>query len=382
MLIRRDSVPYWRLSGFYLFYFAGLGVVMPYWSLYLQSLGFGPAAIGELVAMMMVTRIVAPYLWGWIADRRGLRMSIVRFASFLTMVSFAGIFIGQSYWQLIFITCLFSFFKNASLPQFEAATLSHLGERTHSYSRIRVWGSIGFIATVVGVGYLLEHQPVALVPVLVLIFFAGLWLMSLSVPERAVTHQPHPHGSIYTVLRRPSVMALLAVCFLMQLSHCPYYTFYTIYLESYAYTRGTIGLLWALGVAAEVLIFFWMHRLLARFKLRDLLLASLFVSGVRWLLIGYFVEFPSILLGAQLLHAASFAVYHAVAIQLFHEHFTGRHQGRGQALYSSVSFGAGASLGTLLSGYTWDAAGAQASYTWAAAACALAYWITRRFINH
>ena len=63
-------MPYWRLSGFYFFYFATLGVLVPYWGLYLQSVGFTPVDIGNLVAILMFSRIVAPMVWGWIADHR------------------------------------------------------------------------------------------------------------------------------------------------------------------------------------------------------------------------------------------------------------------------------------------------------------------------
>ena len=82
---------YWRLSGFYLFYFATLGALVPYWSLYLKDLGFNVAEIGELVAILMATKLVAPNVWGWIADHTGRRMAIIRLASFLSLILFAGV---------------------------------------------------------------------------------------------------------------------------------------------------------------------------------------------------------------------------------------------------------------------------------------------------
>ena len=76
-----DATPYWRLSGFYLVYFASLGALIPFWGLYLQDLGHDAAAIGELMALLLATKIIAPNLWGWLADRRGERVRIVRAAS-------------------------------------------------------------------------------------------------------------------------------------------------------------------------------------------------------------------------------------------------------------------------------------------------------------
>ena len=141
--------PYWRLSGFYFFYFASLGILVPYWGLYLQWLDFSAREIGELTAILLATRIVAPNIWGWIADHHGQRMRIVRFASFAGALAFAGILLDNSYLWIAIVMLVFSFFWNASLPQFEVTTLQHLGEQSHYYSKIRLWGSIGFIITIV-----------------------------------------------------------------------------------------------------------------------------------------------------------------------------------------------------------------------------------------
>jgi len=103
-----------------------------------------------------------------------------------------------------------------------------------------------------------------------------------------------------------------------------------------------------------------------------------FLTAVRWILIALFVEQLWILAIAQTLHAASFGVFHAVAIYLTHRLFTGRHQGRGQALYSSISFGAGGALGSLIAGYLWEGAGAQWMYIAAAVVAMLAGWIAWR----
>ncbi len=370
-----NAAPYWRLSGFYFFYFAALGALLPYWGLYLQSLGFGAREIGELIAILMATKIVAPNIWGWIADRTGRRMMIVRLGSLLAVITFAGVLLGSTYWWLAFVICLFSFFWNATLPQFEATTMTHLGESTHRYSIIRLWGSVGFIITVVLVGPLLEAQGIDLLPLVLIVLFAAIWCSSLIVPERAAGHLPLDHEPLRNVLCQPTVVALLLICFLVQMSHGPYYTFYTIYLDDYGYSRSMIGQLWALGVVAEIGAFLVMHRLIPRFGVRGLLLVALALTTLRWLLVAWWVESLAVILFAQLLHAFSFGVFHAVAISLIHQYFVGRHQGRGQALYSSLSFGAGGAIGSLYSGYTWEWLGPTATYCLAAMASFLAFCI-------
>jgi MFS transporter, PPP family, 3-phenylpropionic acid transporter len=374
-------MPYWRLSGFYLFYFASLGALLPFWGLYLQARGCSPAEIGELIAIISISKLIAPNIWGWIADHTGMRMPMVRIASLLTVTCFLGIFFVQGFWPLALVTMLFGFFWNASLPQVEAVTMSHLRERIQHYSRIRLWGSIGFILTVTLLGFLLDKWGVQLVPQMVLLLYLGIFINSLLVPEKDAAMPTHVQGSILQVLRRREVIALLSVTFLMQASHSAYYTFYSIYMEGFGYSRSTIGELWALGVIAEVLMFLIMHRLLQRWGARRVLIVSLMLAVVRWILVGVAPENLPLVLLAQVMHAATFGTFHAAAIHLVHQYFVGRHQGRGQALYSSISFGAGGAVGSYLSGYFWTGIGPMATYGVAAGYALVAVFIAWRWLD-
>jgi MFS transporter, PPP family, 3-phenylpropionic acid transporter len=374
-------MPYWRLSGFYLFYFASLGAMLPFWGPYLKARGFGPAEIGELMAVIMVSKLIAPNILGWIADHTGHRMPIVRLASLLSTLCFVGVFYVEGFWWLALVMMLFSFFWNASLPQFEAVTMSHLKDRIQHYSRIRLWGSIGFILTVGVLGLLLETRGVEVVPQAVLLLYIGIFLFSLIVPEKGAVHPAMAQGSIMQVLRRPEVFALLVVTFLMQASHSTYYAFYSIYMEEAGYSSSAIGELWALGVLAEVGVFLIMHQLLQRWGARRVLIASLVIAVMRWTLVGLAPENLPLVLLAQLMHAATFGTFHAAAIHLIHHYFVGRHQGRGQALYSSVSFGAGGAFGSLLSGYLWDGIGPAATYGVAAGYALLAVLVAWRWVD-
>ncbi|HHO68979.1 MAG TPA: MFS transporter, partial [Gammaproteobacteria bacterium] len=341
---------YWRLSGFYFFYFAALGALIPYWGLYLRDLGFGAAEIGELVAIIIATKIIAPNVWGWIADHSGRRMAVVRIGCLLAVLAFAGIFLGHGYGWLALVMSLFSFFWNAALPQFEAVTLNHLGDDTHRYSSIRLWGSIGFIVAVVALGALFDRAGTGWLPAVLVLLLGAIWLSSLLVPEATAAPPPSDHEPLRRVLAKPAVVSLLLVCFLLQASHGPYYTFYSLYLSAHGYSETAIGQLWALGVVAEIGVFLRMHQWLPRFGARRLLLAATALTALRWLLTAWLVDQAWVMVAAQTLHAASYGVYHAVAIFLVHGLFTGPNQGRGQALYSSLSFGAGGAAGSLAAG--------------------------------
>ncbi len=359
-------IPYWRLSSFYWFYFATLGAFIPYWGLYLADAGYNSIEIGQLMAVIMATKIVAPYLWGWIADRRGNRLFIIRLGALLATVAYAGIFIAQSFWWLFLVLLTFSFFWNAILPQFEALTFNHLEKNEHLYSWIRIWGSIGFIITVMIIGVLLNTISISSLPIVVILLLSGIALSTLNISDHSgATHQK-THLPLLSILKNKHVMALLIACLFVQASHGPYYTFYTIYAESHGYSHSWIGFLWAVGVLSEVIVFAFMPWLVKRFGLRTLLLASLFSGSLRWLLIAFFIDNIIITTFAQLFHASTFGIYHAVAIAYIHRYFKGKNQGKGQALYSSISFGIGGALGSLYGGYLWQNLGTSWTFSIAA----------------
>jgi PPP family 3-phenylpropionic acid transporter len=351
-----SSVPYWRLSSFYFFYFALLGAWLPYWPLYLRDLGYSAAAIGVLAGTLQGTKVIAPNLWGWLADRSGARLRIVRLGAAAAVLIFSGIFFRSGFVWLVLIVAGYSFFWNAVHAQFEVITLAHLREQVQRYSLVRVWGSIGFIAAVLILGALFDHVALRVLPVILLVLLFSIWLSTMSVgapplPDNKAVQQ---RESLWTILRQPVVIAFLLINFLLQISHGPYYTFFSVYLESHQYSRTQTGLLWSLGVIAEVAIFLLMHRVLHRFSVRSIVLGSLALTALRWFLIAYYVESLPILLFAQCLHAVSFASQHACAVEMVRRLFAGGHEGQGMALYSGLCYGGGAALGAVLSGLLWS----------------------------
>lgn len=343
---------------------------MPYWGLYLQQLSFSPEAIGQLMAILMATRIVAPNFWGYVADRTGKRLQMVQLATFLLMFFWLGVFFTDHFWLLAFVLLGYSFFQNAILAQFEAVTIAHLGTQRELYSRLRLWGSVGFIVTGASLGMFFDYVSIGWLPLCLLVFAAASWLASLRVPDIATPTRAHRQEDFFTILKRPTVVAFLLAHFLLQLSHAPYYSFYSIYLEQHGYSRSAMGWLWALAVMAEVIAFTQMHRWLPRFGEQRIMMVSLLLAAVRWAVIGVGIESPVVVWSAQLLHAASFATFHAAAISVIYRQFGDGHQGQGQALYSML-WGLGVALGSWWTGMVWDI---HPLWSWlaASAACIIA----------
>ncbi|MGY6277836.1 MFS transporter [Methylomonas sp. MgM2] len=369
------TLPYWRLSGFYFIYFATLGAFLPFWSLYLKQIGFAAEQIGELTAMLVATKIIAPHLWSWLADKTGRSLRLIRLMCLLAAVFFAGFLYRSDYRWIAAVTIAFSFFWNATLPQFEAATMLHLRAEPQRYSRVRLWGSVGFIAAVLGIGRILDDFSIACLPWIIGGLLTLNWLVALITPEVAAQRADKPAASIFGVLFQPQLLAFFSVYLLLQVAHGPYYVFYSVYLQQHHYTTTLTGLLWALGVVAEIAVFIWMYGLLKRFSLRSVLLSSLTLTVLRWAMIAYGVKCLPVILFAQILHAASFGVAHVVAMLFIHSHFGNGHQSKGQALYSSISFGLGGMLGSYFSGYFWDSLGGEVVFAGAALASGLALLI-------
>ncbi len=370
--MKRSS--YWKISGFYFFYFASLGAFMPYWGPYLREQGFAPDQIGVLMAVVLGTKIIAPNVWGWLADYTGKRTGIIRLGAMLAALLFLGVMLAPGYLWLAAALAFFGFFWNAVLPQFEATTLGTLGDESYLYSRIRLWGSVGFIFSVAGLGEVFERFDMEPLPWVVLALLAGLYLNTLLVRDVSEENgEEKPVSSVKNVLRHPAVQGLLLACFFMQASHGPYYTFFTVYLEDFGYSRSAAGLLWALGVAAEVGVFLVVHRWLLWFGAWRLLLAALLLTVLRWAVVATLAENPAFITASQTLHAASYGVFHAAAIQLIFHYFPGDLRGRGQALYSSLSFGLGGAAGSLASGYLWAALGGPPAFGLAAALAAAGF---------
>ncbi|MCB1941567.1 MAG: MFS transporter, partial [Candidatus Accumulibacter sp.] len=110
------ALPYWRLSGYYFFYFAFIGAFSPYFGLYLQSLSFSAWDIGLLMSQMQLMRLFAPYLWGALADRLGRRLAIVRLAALLSLLGFSSFFAVRSFEAMLVAMALLAFFWSAALP--------------------------------------------------------------------------------------------------------------------------------------------------------------------------------------------------------------------------------------------------------------------------
>jgi MFS transporter, PPP family, 3-phenylpropionic acid transporter len=354
--------PYWRLSSFYFTYYMFVGAFVPYWGLYLKSVNFSAVEIGILLSLFQVSRIFSPSFWGWLADRTNRRVAWIKLTALLGLLGYIGVFFGTSFVWLFFVMAALSIFTSSTLPLAEAVTMAHIEPANQPYGRIRVWGSIGFIVAVLGLGVLLDYSEISSLLWCLLVIQTTLLLLAFKIPEPHVPPHHTDHLSVWKIVVRPEVLSLLIGCCLMVSAHSVYYSFFSIFLEERGYSKTLIGILWAVGVICEILMFMVMPRLMARFTLKQILLWSLLLAVLRFAMIGLGTSSLGILLLAQTLHAATFGSFHVASVAIVHQYFKGKHQAKGQAIYSSVGYGLGGTIGGISGGYALQYLGGETTF--------------------
>lgn len=326
------------------FYFAGIGIFNPYAPLWFKELGFSTLAIGGLASLQSWTRVAAPYAWGWLGDRSGHRVRMVRWAAALTLLSATALLAARGYTAVAVVTVALFLANGGIVPLCEATLSSHLntasGMDTRRYGRIRMWGSLGFVVTVLAGGALLERFGIGGFPVLVVVVLAALMAATLRLPDqRDASPTAHAGAGVLAVLRRPEVAWFFASVFFTVLAHASLYAFFSLYLDALGYAKWVVGALWAVSIAVEVLFFWFQGPLFGRMAPYRWLQWAALLSALRFAVTAAFGAHWTALVAAQALHAVTFAAQHAACIVLIHRHFPGTLRGRGQALYSVLGYG-------------------------------------------
>ena len=364
----------WAFGSFFFLYFAYVGLVSPYASLFFLERGFSVIEIAALMSMLQITRIVGPFSWGWLSDYLSNRIGIIRFCACLAGLVFLCIYFLQSYfgffiWMFVLHTILSSL-----MPLGESATIHALYKDNSfdkRYGRLRLWGSIGFIAMVLAAGEAFQRKSIELYPLVGTIVLLALAVITFFLHEPKMDRRKMVKGELMVVLFNPDVRWFLVSGFFMIFAHASLYVFYSLYLADLGYDKFQIGLFWALGVFSEVVFFYFQSKVLSRVDAEVILQAAFGIGVIRFILIA-FLPITSVLILAQLMHAGTFAAHHSAATKMLQRWFTGPVQARGQALMATISYGLGGTLGGLFSGWIWETSQPRDVFVMSAFACGLA----------
>ncbi len=362
------SKQFLRLSTNYFWYFGILGLVVPFLSVFLDGRGFTSLEIGEILAVITATKIVAPSLWAQLADRTGKQLKIVQVGALLSLLSFSFIIWTMSYWPLIFSLAMFSLFWTAILPQIEVMTLNSIRRSAKIYARIRLWGSIGFIMVAMVSGELIERYSTEAFSYIGMFILAGLFISTLlSKQPRVANKTLVDQVAIKAKVLNGNFLLFFFAGLMLQMSFGPYYVFFALYLKSLAYSGFLIGIFIAIGVVAEIGIFVFAAIFFKSFSLKALLSISILFTALRWFLVGHYADSNIALAASQLIHALSFGLYHSASIAFIQKHFNANQQSRAQAIYIGGVYGVGGAVGAYVAGVLWqDGLGAVATFDFAA----------------
>lgn len=366
------------LGGAYFSFFAIVGLMVPYLSVYLDLLGYNSSSIGIALSTVAIMRVVAPSLWSWLADKTGQHLLIARLGALLALFSLSLLFVVETREARLIVLSLFNFFWTAILPQVEVTSLRKLAATEGLYAKVRSAGSLGFIviATLAGV-FITQHGPNAFVIIGLGLSFC-LFMSLLMVTAAPAISPQQSDAKEQTPLFSWPFIGLLGCCFLIQSSHGAYYTFFILHMADLGYSPFSAGWLSSIGVFAEIVLFWYIGYWFKRSTTLAIFQCALLLTVIRWLILAWFAAYWPLLVLALLLHAASFGMVHASAMRWLHEKVAHQHQAKAQALYAGMGFGAGGVVGPAIVGPLWlQGAGATQSYLACAAVAVLAILVYR-----
>lgn len=356
-----------RTAAFCFVLFGAIGVLMPFYPLWLAGRGFSDSAIAAIIAAPLLLRaLLSPALAGG-ADRLPSLGTACVLYSLLAIVLFAGVAPTSGFWPILLLSTGALVFLNTQVPLADAIILA--GVRSHGidYARVRLWGSVGFVAASLIGAEILRRTSVDAVYWMILASFALTAAVAAGLPRVTRTAIATAAPGFRHAFSDPTLRSALLAGGLVIGSHGAYQTFSSIYWRQLGFGEATIGALWGFSVVVEVSLF-WLARHLPGWGARHFLLVGGAGALVRWVLFPL-ADVPAAAFPLQMLHAASFASNHLGVMMAIGAVATPGHTARLQAAHQLVS-------GLLLAGTTFASGplfriSPQAAF-WAMAAMAAA----------
>lgn len=346
-----------RLALFYATLFLFIGVHLPFWPVWLSHKGMSEAQIGYLIAVITWIRAIAPALIAQAADRRGAVKSTIVAMLALSAVGNLLFFLTDSFWPILLVMALTTLTFAGVIPMGESVAMRAADAHRFDYGRVRLWGSITFIVASYGAGALLEGQSGGLVLWMVIATLAVAAIAALGLPAFQGGSGRRASGfPVKRLLTNPTFLIFTAAAGLSQASHAAYYAFATLHWRNAGHSTETIGLLWAEGVIAEILLFTVSGWIVA--KLGPMRLLAIAVAGglIRWTVVALTAALPA-LIAVQWLHAATFAAAHLAAMHFILRAVPPEVAATAQSLYGGLGVGVMMGLTTVIAGTLYDTQG-------------------------
>ncbi len=361
--------PALRLSVFYATLFGLVGIHLPFWPVWLAGRGLDSFQIGVVTAVGLAVRAVSSPVIGSLADRARDRRTVMVAAAAVALLSVGLFHVAGGFAGIVFATIVLTISHGALGPLIENLAMLLATASGFSYGRVRSLGSVAFILMSAGGGWLVAGRSSEIVLTVVTIWLVLTVIAAFFLPEPPPVPHGAPRGEAMPLLRQPMFRWLLLAVMLIQASHAVFYAFGTLEWRRNGLGDGIIGLLWAVGVAGEVVFFVFAQSVLKRVGPLALLMLAGAGGVVRWTLMSVVTAWP-LLLAVQLLHAASFACCHLGMMVVLSRAVPITHSATAQGLCASIAFALGMGAMMAVSGLLYAAYGADA-YRWMAVSAAL-----------
>lgn len=358
-----------RFAAFYGALFLVLGVMLPFWPVWLESRGLDARQIGLVLAIGPWLRVVADPLITRSVDRSGRGKAGLVLFSGLSILAFAGYFVADSFWLIVLVTLVYAPLYHVLIPLGDSQTMVAVVRDKLDYGQIRLWGSATFIAGTFGGGWLLTgRSPDVIVPAvfvgLVLVFLTTLLLREQNAPTRATQR-----GGLRDLLTDRAFLLFVLAASAVQASHAVLNGFSVIHWRAAGLSGTMISMLWAGSVVAEIVLFAVSGKAVRRLGPFGLLAIGAGAGFVRWIILAETTALPGLIV-AQILHAATFGATYLATMHFIAARAPDGLKASAQGAYASVA-GIVMGVSLLSAGSLYGALGGDAFYAMAAV-CAVA----------
>jgi len=358
-----------RLSFLYGSIFLAIGILLPFWPLWLSAKGMSSSQIGLLLAAGMLVRAFATPFITQLGDRGGRRDRTLALVGWAALAAYAAFSVAHGFWALLAATIVATMFFSALIPMGDALTMQKVQAGMLVYGRVRLWGSLSFIAASALAGQVVAGRSESTILWLVLGALSVTVLACHLAPKTEAPGAAPPGRAVPTLLRDRRFVGFALCASLLQASHGVYYGFAALHWRAAGLNETVIGALFAEGVIAEVVLFALSGPVVARLGPAALLAVASLCGVVRWIALGLSTD-PAVLVAAQLLHAATFGAAQLAAMYFILRHVPAGWGATAQGLYSSTAMGLAMGLSMMLSGTLYAALGGGAFLVMAAVSLA------------
>jgi PPP family 3-phenylpropionic acid transporter len=350
----------WVLAVQYFLYFGVMGMHLPFFNLYCDQIGFKGWQIGTLSASRSIVLIIFGIAWSILADRFQNRRIIYIGCNFFSAAVWGLFLLTTDFRWMLAVTLVYGIFFAPLIAFLEAFAMDSLGRDKKRYGRMRLWGSLAFIAVVLALGRLIDLYSVKIILSLIL---AGSWvqaLVSLGFPANIPTARLDFRTGLKKLLSK-KVTFFFVCAFLMLVSHSAYYGFFSIHLNRLGYDNFFIGLCWTMAVGAEIVAMFFSERIFKRFDYEKVLLFSFAIAALRWSGL-WIVQSAAGILLLQLTHAVTYGTFHMASILYIDALAPKETKTVAQATNNAVTYGLGLMVGFFVSGALYEKIGSPALF--------------------